>query len=470
MNRPLSPRVVVGIVYVIAMFMVSMDATIVNVALVTISEELQAPASHMGTINVGYLVSLALCLPVSGWLGDRFGTKRVFLLALGTFTLASVLCGIAGNLTELNLARMLQGAAGGLLTPVGMAILFRTFPAHERPRISRILIIPIALAPAMGPVIGGFLVEAISWRWAFYVNLPFGCFALLFGLVFLKEHKADSLRRLDWRGLLLSTPGFAMLMYALTQGSVRGWDTPAIAVTGLSGVLLLILFVTIELRTKQPMLEVRLFSDRLFRTMGLNAFFVSAGLLGMLYVFPLMYQDAFDASALEAGLTTFPEALGLMVSSQFVPWFLKRLGPRRMVSIALLSAIVMFLLLSLVQQDTNPWLIRMLLFCTGFFLGNAVGVIQATAFTGIPPVSMGQASTLFQVQNRLGSALGVAILSSIIAGFGTNASGGEAFSYKLALLVSTGFLLVALLFARRIHDTDAAAVLRKPEPAKKMTA
>lgn len=458
-------KVVVSMVYVTAMFMAAMDATIVNVALVTISKELQVPPSAMGTVNIGYLVSLAAFLPVSGWLGDRFGSKRVFLLAFGVFTFASALCGIADNLTALNLFRMLQGAGGGLLTPIGMAILLRTFQPHERLIISRTLMIPIALAPAMGPILGGFLVDFVSWRWIFFVNLPVGILCLLFGSVFLKEYKDENHQRFDLLGFLLSASGFAMVMYALTQGSARGWGSPEILGLGLGGTLLLSIFVYMELRVSQPMLNVRLYSDRLFRTMGLHSLLIAAGLQGMLYVFPLIYQDAIQASALDAGLTTFPEALGLMISSQFVPWFFSRLGPKRMMTIALICAIVLYVLLSLVQEDTSTWLIRVLLFGAGFFLGNAVGVVQASAFNTISPSSMGQASTLFHVQNRLGAALGVALLTSILSGIRTDTA--TLLAYKTALLCSTGFLLVALFFAFRIRDADAAATMRKPTTLQK---
>lgn len=460
----LDPRTVVCMVYVTAMFMAAMDATIVNVAMVSASGELQVPPSAMGTINIGYLVSLAVFLPVSGWLGDRFGTKRVFLLALCVFTLASALCGTADSLAALNLFRMLQGAGGGLLTPVGMAILFRTFQPHERLSISRILMIPIALAPAVGPVLGGLLVEFATWRWVFYVNLLPGSVALLVGLLYLKEHREAGNDSFDWPGFLLATPGFAMLMYALAQGAVKGWHTWGIAGSGIAGILLVVSFVIVERRSARPMLRLSLFSEHPFRMMGIASQCVSAGLLGMLFVFPLMVQDAFRASALEAGLVTFPEALGLMLSSQLVPWLSSKWGPRKWITAAILGAACMFGLLSLVRQDTDPWLIRSVLLLSGFFLGNAVGIIQASAFGTIAPSAMGQASTLFQVQNRLGSGIGMAALTSILAAFETSSGGTSITGYRSAILVSILFLLAALIFARRVGESEFAKAMCKPMP------
>lgn len=454
MNQ-LSPDVqkkVVGLVYVLAMFMAAMDGTIVTVAMVTISQDLQVPPSAMGSVNITYLVSLAACLPISGWLGDRYGSKRIFLLAIGIFTVASALCGMATNLTSLNLFRALQGVGGGWLTPLGLTILLRRFSPSERIRISRYLMVPIALAPAMGPILGGFLVDFTSWHWIFYVNLPVGVLCLLLGSLFLQEYREEHRHSFDLPGFLLSAPGLALTMYAFTQGTARGWSSPEIGGTLLLGLLLSFLFFRRELRGDQPMLNVRLYSERLFRQMGWISLLIASGLQGMIYIVPLMYQDALGASAFEAGLTTFPEALGLMAASQLVPILYERWGPRRLMVTALICAIGMFGLLCTVQTDTNPWMVRLLLFFAGFFLGHGVGVVQASAFNRLSPSAMGHASTLFHVQNRLGAAIGMVSLTGILAGVGV-ASNLNA--YKMAILGAILFLIAALGVALRFRDEDA---------------
>lgn len=458
---------VVSVVYVAAMFMAALDSTVVNVALRAIGRDLQVLPSAVGIVSVSYLVSLAVMLPVAGWLGDRWGTKRILLLALAVFTAASALCGIASSLAALNAARILQGAAGGLLTPVGMAMLFRTFPPQERAKLSRMLVLPIALAPALGPIIGGFIVDQLSWRWVFYINLPVGVLVLLFGILLLREHREPAAGRLDWAGFVLSAPGLAMTVYALTQGAARGWATPGIIIPGVAGSLLLAALVVVELRNPQPLLDLRLLRDRLFRTMGLISICSAAGLLGMLYVFPLMYQHVMNASALDAGLTTFPEALGLMASSQLMPFSYRRLGPKKLISLALFIASVLFVMLSLTSAGTGPWIPRILLFLAGFALGHAVGAVQITSFTNIAPPQMGRASTLFTVQNRLGSALGMASLGTIMFMIGTStvsASGMEQpnpEAYRIALLGAAAFLLLGLCAALSLRHGDGAAVLQK---------
>jgi EmrB/QacA subfamily drug resistance transporter len=468
--RAINPKVVIRTIYVAAMFLVTMDATIVNVALLAICEELGVSPAEAGTVNIGYLVAVALTLPLAGWLGDRFGGKRVLLSAIALFTAASVCCGLAGSLEGLILFRIIQGAAGGLIAPVGMALLFRAFPPEERANLSRSLVLPIAVAPAIGPIIGGFFVETLSWRWCFYINLPIGLIAIALGLWGLAGNQRQQASRLDIAGLLLSAPGFAMVIYALSQGTFRGWGSPEIVMMGLLGAAFLIAMTAISLRASAPLLQLRLLSQRLYRTAGLIGLFSAAGLLGMLYVFPLMYQDLFGKSAFHTGLTTFPEALGLMAASQCLPWSVKKLGVRRVIHIALLLAMLVFGALSMVQADTNPWIVRLLLLVGGFTLGHSVGAVQLLAFARIEPPRMGQATMLFQVQNRLGSALGVAVIGSVLAAgtavssldAGLGAAAG-AFGYKAALLAAAAFLALAWGFALTLREADTAGVLaRRP--------
>src|SRR5437588_6316587 len=238
-RRQMDPKVSVSIVFVAVMFMSIMDGTIVNVALPSIGRQLSVPSTSLDAVVVAYLVSLAMVIPASGWLGDRWGTRRIFLLALALFTVTSALCGLAGNFTLLVLFRFLQGAAGGALAPVGTAMLYRTFPPAQRVRVSSILIIPTVIAPATGPVLGGLLVDQLSWRWVFFVNVPIGIAACLFGLVFLEEHREPTAGRFDLPGFLLAGMGLALALYALSEAPSSGWSSPAILGSALTGLFLL---------------------------------------------------------------------------------------------------------------------------------------------------------------------------------------------------------------------------------------
>jgi EmrB/QacA subfamily drug resistance transporter len=208
----ISQKVAVSVVFVAAMFMSIMDVTIVNVALPTIGRDFAVSPTDVDGISIAFLVSLAVFIPASGWLGDRFGGKRVLMTAIVVFTVASALCGLASSLRELVAFRVLQGIGGGMLAPVGMAMLFRAFPPQERIRASSILTVPTTLAPALGPVIGGLLVSDLSWRWVFFVNVPFGVAAFAFGAVFLHPSDPQQHGRFDLAGFLLSGQGHGLVM------------------------------------------------------------------------------------------------------------------------------------------------------------------------------------------------------------------------------------------------------------------
>src|SRR5881275_1797765 len=282
MQQRIRPEVSVSIVFVAAMFMSIMDGTIVNVALPSLGRQLGVPSTSIDAVVVAYLVSLAVVIPASGWLGDRWGTKRIFLLALALFSLASALCGLAQNFTMLVVFRFLQGAAGGMLAPVGTTMLYRTFPPAQRVQISSVLIVPTVIAPATGPVLGGLLVDQLSWRWVFFVNVPIGIAAFLFGLVFLQEHREPTAGRFDLPGFLLAGIGLPLALYALSEGPTSGWTSLTVLGSALWGLLLLSAFVVVELRRREPLLDLRLLDNRLFRTANLVSLVSSAGFLGVL--------------------------------------------------------------------------------------------------------------------------------------------------------------------------------------------
>ena len=214
---------VVAVVFVTGLFMEILDTTIVNVALPTLGREFGVGTSSIEWVVIAYLLSLAVWIPASGWIGDKVGTKQTFLFAIGTFTVASALCGQAHSLTELVAFRVLQGVGGGMMTPVGTAMLFRAFAPERRAKASTVLIIPTVMAPALGPVIGGLLVTQLSWRWIFYVNVPLGIVAFAFGFFFLREHREPTAGPFDAAGFVLSGGGLALVLYALSEGPFKGW-------------------------------------------------------------------------------------------------------------------------------------------------------------------------------------------------------------------------------------------------------
>jgi EmrB/QacA subfamily drug resistance transporter len=465
--RQLSPRVVVSVVFVAALFVNILDTTIVNVALPTIAYQFHVTAADAGAVVVGYLLSLALVIPASGWLGDRFGTKRVFLISLAVFTLASALCGVAQSLPQLVAFRLLQGLGGGMLAPIGLAMLYREFPLAERMRVNRVLILPTAVAPAMGPVLGGLLVDTLSWRWVFYVNLPVGVLTFLFGLFLLREHREPGAGRFDLAGFVLSGVGFALLMYALTEGATLGWGAPQIVITGVLGVVLLAATVLVELRVPEPMLDLRLFGDRLFRSINVVQLMSTAGFLGTLFVFPLLYQSGLGVSAWQTGLTTFPEAVGVLLGTQIASRVYSALGPRLHIVLGVVNAAVAMMLITLVGAATPQWVVMLIMFYLGLGMSNNFNPAQTAAFAQVPAAKTGRASTLYNSGRQAGSAIGVAVLGSVLAAFGSGTSGGTGslVGYHVAFAVAAGLMIASAVAALLIKDGDAAATMSRPTPA-----
>jgi EmrB/QacA subfamily drug resistance transporter len=469
----LDQKLTVGIVFVLSMFMAIMDITIVNVALPTIGRDFHVSPSSVDVVVTSFLVSLAVFIPASGWLGDRFGTKRILLTAIAIFTAASVLCGQAHNMTELVVYRILQGVGGGMLTPVGMAMLYRAYPPEERVRASRILIVPTALAPALGPVLGGVFVTQLSWRWVFYANLPIGIFAFVFGLLFLREHRESNPGRVDLAGFVLAGAGFALLMYSISEGPAHGWSTPLIAGTGIVGALLIGALVIVELRIREPLLDLRLLRDRLFGVASVVIFLAMAGFLATLYMVSLFYQDGLGLSALMSGLSTFPEALGVMLGAQIAGHLYPRIGPRRLMFGGLLVAGAMMCLLALGGYGTSLWYFRGVLLVMGIGIGNVFVPTQAAGFATIPPPSMGRASGFFNADRQLGGAVGVALLTTALATVGAahmmdGVLHPDLSAYHLAFLVGAGLVFLGAVSALWIRDGDAAATMRprrQPQPA-----
>jgi EmrB/QacA subfamily drug resistance transporter len=458
----------VAIVYVVTMFVNILDSTIVTVVLPTLAREFNAGTESIDWVVTGYLLSLAVWIPASGWIGDRIGTKRTFLFAILVFTGGSVLCGLATSLVQLVVFRIIQGVGGGMLTPIGFAMLMRTFPPEERANASKILIVPTAMAPASGPIIGGFLTDWLDWRWVFFVNLPICLAAFGFGLVFLREHREARPGRFDLPGFVLSAAGLAAILYALSRGPGHGWGSPVVLASGLGGLVCFALLVPIELRQHLPMLQLRLLTDRLFRTVMLVSACATGAFLGTLFAMPLFLQQVRGTSALESGLTTFPEAVGVMSLAQLSGRLYPRVGPRRLMVAGLLGLAFFLLLLTRVDTGTNLWVVRLLMFAVGGSMSFVFIPLQASAFARIPSSDTGRASAIYNTQRQMSSALGVAVLATILAARlpAGGATGAGPFldqqvgAFHDVFVVGAVIALLGAAVALSVRDADAEGTMR----------
>lgn len=466
MPKGLEYKWIVAMVAIFGLFMELLDATIVNVAIPSLQREFSAETTTIEWVVTGYLLSLAVFIPVSGWAGDRFGTKRTFLFALTVFTAASLACAFAWSIGALIVFRVLQGVGAGMLTPVGTTMVFRAFPPAERSKASGVMVVPTTVAPASGPVLGGFLIDYISWHWIFLVNVPVGIIGIFVAARWLKEQKEGDPGRFDVTGFLLASGGMASLLYALAEAGPHGFDDSRVILFGLLGLAMLVAFVVVELRTAEPMIDIRLFTDRLFATSNAVQFVAMTGFAASLFILPIFLQVERKLDAFESGLATFPMALGVMAAAQPTSRIYPHVGPRRLMMAGILIATLTAFGFAWMDLGTNIWLIRLLMFVRGIGFGLMLIPLQAATFATITPHMTGRASSLFSSSRMVAQSLGVAIIATALTTLLTNndaiqgsATVGAVDAYQEAFIVAGLMSLLALPVAFLIRDRDAAGTM-----------
>lgn len=438
--------------YVIAMCMNGLDSTIVNPALVTIARDFGRPVEAAATVETAFLVAMAVALPIAGWTGDRFGAARTFGVGVAVFTAASACCAVAPSLGALTVGRAVQGAAGGLLTPAGMTLLFLTFAPEERARLSRYIIVPTALMPALGPLLGGFLTEHGDWRMLFLLNVPLGLAVVVTLIVAVRDGEPTTTGRLDVIGFVLASLATGLLVLATGLAPTRGWGD-ALVLSGLAvGVLAGVALLAHQRRAVAPLLDLQLYRDRGYAGASVLAALSAAGLMGVLFVIPLVVQITRGQGPLAAGLSVFPEALGLMAASVVVERLLPRLGPRALALGAFALATLAFGLLALPVVVDAPWGAPVALFVIGLVLGAAVLTVQLAGFDTIRPDDMSQAMGLFQIVRTLGGAFGIALVAGI----------ASVLSFSAALVVTACLIACCMPATRSLPRT---AMPPGPPPA-----
>ncbi|MEM9038071.1 MAG: DHA2 family efflux MFS transporter permease subunit [Actinomycetota bacterium] len=460
----------VMVVYIAGLVMTIIDGTVVNVALPTLSDEFDVPSTDIEWIAIAYLLSLAAVIPVAGWLGDRFGTKRMFVVSLAVFVGASLLCGLAQDLPQLLAFRVIQGVGGGLITPIGSAMLFRAFPLSERSTASVGVLSVAVVAPAVGPVLGGVIVDNISWRWIFLVNIPVGIVALALAIAWLREETQDAPGRFDTAGFVLSAAGVSLLIYALSTGPENGWTSAAVLAPAIVGAVAMVTLVVVELRLDHPMLKLRLFSDRLFRSVNVAASMVYMGFFGLIFVLPLYMQTLRGFSATESGLVQAPQAVAIFIVSNLLGKRLyKAVGPRRLMVVGSACTAAATATFALYDLETSLTTIAATSFVRGACVGMVFVSIQTAVYGTISNEDTGRAASVFNTQRQIAFASGVALAATVIAAR-VSAVGGDTApaadrlqAYQWGFLAMGLVILPAAFASLWISDEDAAATRGLPE-------
>src|SRR5215831_16314736 len=413
-----------------------LNQTVINVALPTLETDFGVSLTDIQWVVTGYSLGLAAVIPLTGWLADRYGTKRVFLVSQVLFTLASMLCGLAWSNPSLIAFRVFQGVAGGLIMPVGMTILMSVTRPEERGRAMAVLGLPMLVAPVLGPLLGGWLVQYVSWRLIFYLNVPIGVVGALMTAALLRGSPGQAGRqRLDVGGLALGIPAVVAVVYGLSQPSTYGWGSPQTVAPLVGGVLLLVVFCLYELRQRTPLIEIRVFKDAAFTAaMALN-FFIGVALFGSVVLVPLFLQQVQGFGALDSGAVLAAQGLAAAVAMPIGGALTDRFGARQVVPAGLLVLTLCSVWMATLAPDTPRWVIAMMVAGRGLGIGLSMMPAMSSAYVTLAPHLIARATSVSNTVQRVASALAVAIVTTILAGrisaqlpgaFGAAAASGQA--------------------------------------------
>lgn len=409
--------VVAGVV-VFGIFMSVLDSTIVNIAVPRLQGVFGASLSNVQWVLTGYTLAQGVATPLTAFLSDRIGIKRFYLIALVAFTVGSALCGFALNLPMLIVFRILQGVGGAALSPLAITLLYREFPPEERGMAMGLLGVPILLAPALGPTLGGYIVTFASWQLIFYINVPIGIVGIILGVLFLHEGEQSRRTNFDLPGFLFSTTGLALLLYGLSDASTDGWTSGIVLGCLIGGLVLLAIFVFIELdlakRDMQPLLDLRVFGNRIFSTSMFASLLVIFALYGGLFLIPIYLQELRRFSAFQAGLILLPQALASMIAIVFGGRLVDKFGVRAVVIPGLIILGIASWQFTFVTLNNSINSLQFLLIMRGLGIGLCIQPLMVSALAEIPSQRLAQASAVSTTVRFVGSSLGVAVLSTMV--------------------------------------------------------
>jgi EmrB/QacA subfamily drug resistance transporter len=446
----------------VAFFMESLDTTILNTAVPTISAALHVTPLSMKAVLASYTLSLAVFIPISGWMADHFGTRRVFASAIGIFTLGSFLCGISSNIHLLVACRILQGCGGAMMVPVGRLTLVRTFDKSDLLRTMSFVAIPALVAPMLGPIAGGLIVGYFHWRLIFFLNIPIGLTGLILVYMHLPDYREEHTHPLDIVGLILFGSGIALLSYVL---EIFGEHT--LSAREISGLLLLSLglLAGYGIHARQiafPLLDLSLFKIRTFRAAVSGSFFTRLGIGGVPFLLPLLYQVGLGFTPIESGLLIMPQAIAAMSMKLVMPRLLRLIGYRGVLISNTLLLGALLALFATIGLHTPVWLIVMLAFFYGAFTSLQYTSMNTLVYADTTDEQSSDASSIASTMQQMSISFGVAVAGLATAFFVPATTGAHPVEMihgiHKALIVLGALTAVSTIVFRSLKQGDGNTV------------
>ncbi|MFM8608398.1 MAG: MFS transporter [Hyphomicrobiales bacterium] len=413
-RRLIPEQMILPLVIASALFLENMDSTVLATSLPAIALDLGIDPIILKLAFTSYLLSLAVFIPISGWMAERFGARHVFRIAIAVFTLASMVCAFTTTLPGFIAARFFQGMGGAMMVPVGRFVLVRAVPKSELVQALSYLTLPALIGPVIGPLIGGFLTTYLHWRWIFFINLPMGLIGIILATRYVPDVKGDNLTPLDGRGFLLSGLGLSSLVFGLT---ILGRELlPVVAAPGLIlfGFLCLALYALHARLVPHPILKLKLLKLPTFRTSVVGGFLFRAGIGSNPFLLPLMLQIGFGLSAFQSGSLTFASSAGALIMKFTAPRILKRFGFRQILVVNGLISAAFFGAIALFSETTPHILILAVLLTGGFFRSLQFTCLNAIAYAKVEQSDLSRASSFASVVQQISGSMGVAFAAIII--------------------------------------------------------
>lgn len=405
----------IAFVVVLGSTMSILDTTIVNVAINALSRDFNVSLATVQWVSTAYMLALATVIPITGWASDRFGTKRLYITSIAVFLAGSALSGCAWSDGSLILFRVLQGLGGGIIVPAGMTILTHAAGPQRIGRVMGIVGVPMLLAPILGPIVGGYLVDDVSWRWIFFVNLPIGAVALVAAIRTFTVDRPALHHALDWKGLLLLSPGLAIFVYGLSATASANTLGRAIALCALGiGLVLVILFAHRARHVNQPLIDVRLFARRVVGASALTTFLFGAAFFGLALPMALYFQIVCGQSASTAGLHLAAQGLGAMITMPLAGRLTDKIGAGPIVLAGLITAAIGSLALSRIGFTTPLWCVELALFVTGLGTGATMMPAMSAALGSLRRNEVARVTSGLNVMLRIGGSIGTALSAVIL--------------------------------------------------------
>ncbi|HLR84841.1 MAG TPA: DHA2 family efflux MFS transporter permease subunit [Nocardioidaceae bacterium] len=405
----------VALVVVLGAIMAALDMTIVNVAIPTFQESFDASYASVAWAVTGYTLALATVIPLTGWAADRFGTKRLYIAAMALFVLGSVACSAAGSLGTLIAFRVLQGIGGGMLMPLSMTILTRAAGPERIGRMMALLGVPMLLGPIGGPILGGWLIDQVSWHWIFLINVPIGVVAIIATTLVLPKDETHPGERFDFVGMLLLSPGLATFLYGVSSVSDEGTiESARVLVPGLIGVALMALFVLHALRKRGALIDLSLFKDRNLTVSVITLLLFMTAFMGSMMLLPSYFMQVRGESTLMAGILVAPQGFGAMISMPIAGRIVDRIGPRFVVLPGIGLILTGFIMLTQIGVDTSYWSTSAFLFVMGLGMGCTMMPLMTAALATLTDHKIARGSTLMNIVQQVGASAGAALMSVVL--------------------------------------------------------